>query len=267
MANRDWLSEEEQYLDIISKVCINLSKRYHAKYFVRKKTQTKLKIPAIIIGSFTGVASFGTSTFPKHAQKWVAIVVGLVNICIATLNTLDTFFKISEDMTSAKATSEQLRKLAEDIQKELCLPETDRPTSGIQFLREVYTRYQQIISNAPMLHAYISYADKESAQKNDTLMSKLKASVTNSSPRSSQTTSDIVQLPAAQELVDELKIDTSKISSVANYLAKVDAPSKRLPNPSRLPTIIPSPTSSPDVVPIAQSSSTMEDIETGSLRK
>lgn len=263
MKGRDWLSEEERYLAIISSVCIDLSKRYHSIYFVKKKTQSKLKIPAIIIGSFTGVASFGTSTFPKHAQKWVAIVVGLVNICIATLNTLDTFFKISDDMSSAKSTSEQLRKLAEDIEKELCLPEEDRPTSGIQFLRDTYTRYQQIISNAPMLHAYISYADKNSEPRPSTVMERLKASVNNSTPKSqtldNSTSKNLRSSPLNPPISpDDLSMSTPQISSVANYLAKAQPSPSRLPSPS----FIPLPTPKTDVVP----TSSPEDIETGSVR-
>lgn len=242
MRGRDWLKEEEDYLKIIASICIKLSKQYHVVYFKKKKTQTKLKIPAIIIGSFTGVASFGTTTFPKSAQKWVAIVVGLVNIGIATLNTLETFFKIGEDMNSSKATSEQLRKLAEDIDKELCLPEEDRPTSGIQFLRDTYTRYQQIISNAPMLLTYISYADKELGQEHSQLSEVLKkiktglASSKGATPKTSSESQSPKNLddavssnptsarePTTRKSLDKTTLGVSQIPSVATYLSKQDA--------------------------------------------
>lgn len=158
----NWLQQEEEYLSNIKTSSLSLSQSFHKVYFRKKKIQTKLRIPAIIIGSFTGVASFGTSTFPTFMQRWVAVIVGLVNIGIAVLNTVESFFKISEDMTAAKSTSEQLRKLAEDIDRELALPQIDRETSGIIFLRDAYTRYQQILNQAPMLARYISHADKNS---------------------------------------------------------------------------------------------------------
>lgn len=158
----NWLKQEEEYLTNIKGSSLSLSQSFHKVYFRKKKFQSRLRIPAIIVGSFTGVASFGTSTFPKNMQRWVAIIVGLVNIGIAVLNTIESFFKVSEDMTSARNTSEQLRKLAEDIDRELALPQIDRETSGIIFLREAYTRYQQILNQAPMLARYISHADKSS---------------------------------------------------------------------------------------------------------
>lgn len=242
MRGRDWLKEEEDYLRLIAGICIKLSKQYHVVYFKKKKTQTKLKIPAIIIGSFTGVASFGTTTFPKSAQKWVAIIVGLVNIGIATLNTLETFFKIGEDMNSSKATSEQLRKLAEDIEKELCLPEEDRPTSGIQFLRDTYTRYQQILSNAPMLLSYISYADKDftlQEQKQLTeMIKKIKAGMVspkgaspktpsaNQSPKSSHDVASPNVVgdyePSKRKSFDNATLGVSQLPSISTYLSKQD---------------------------------------------
>ena len=156
-----WQKEEEEYLGILSDVCIDISNRFQDIYFLRKKTMTKIKVPAIMIGSLTGVASFGSTNFPKDVQRWVAIVVGVLNICVATLNTLEGFLKVNEEMTSAKATSQQLRKLAEDIEKELIVPSNNRPTLGSQFLRDAYTRYQQIMSHAPMLEEYIPFVDTD----------------------------------------------------------------------------------------------------------
>jgi hypothetical protein len=229
--DQDWLTEEEDYLRIIATTSIKLSKCYHSIYFKRKTTQTKLKIPAIIIGSFSGVASFGTTTFPKDTQKWVAIIVGVVNICIATLNTLETFFKIGEDMNSAKATSEQLRKIAEDIEKELCLPEENRATSGIQFLRDTYTRYQQVVSNAPMLLEYISYADKsippELSNKFASVVRQLRNSLSISrGPRVSKVSKITTPTdnsyyspdPENEVIDDKLKLGTTQISTVETYL-------------------------------------------------
>lgn len=224
--NNVWLKEEEDYLKIVSQVCIELSKKYHKVYFLRKNVLTKLKMPAIIIGSFTGVASFGTTTFPKEAQRWVSIVVGVVNICIATLNTLESFFKVGEEMTSAQTTYEQLRKLAEDIEKELCLPYDDRPTSGIQFLRETYTRYQQIINSAPVLDDYISYADKEArAQSAKGLFKKLKTKL--SSPSNSKGPASPTSCSVAEDTensgpsnVVDVNFGSIQLPIVANYIAK-----------------------------------------------
>jgi hypothetical protein len=152
-----WQKEEEEYLRMLEDSCINLSKEYHKVYFRLKALQTRLRIPAIVIGSFTGIASFGTNNFPQKFQPNIAIIVGIVNIAIAILNTLETYFKVSENINATTVASTQLRKLANDINKELCLEKETRETSGINYLRDSYTRYQQIILSAPLLQTFKVY--------------------------------------------------------------------------------------------------------------
>ena len=153
----EWRKEEVEFLRTLEQTCLSLSKDYHKVFFMLKSSQARLRIPCIVIGSFTGVASFGTSTFPQHYQSLVAIIVGLVNIVIAILSTLETFFKISENIELTASASTQLRKLANDIDKELSIDETVRETSGVNYLRECYTRYQQILSSAPILQHFKAY--------------------------------------------------------------------------------------------------------------
>jgi hypothetical protein len=152
-----WLEEEVKYLQTLANSCIELSREYHIIYFKRKTSQNKFKIPSIIIGSFTGVASFGSSTFPSSFRNWISISVGLINVAIAILSTLESFLKLGEELNASKSASEQLKKLAEDINRELALEMSTRQTSGVIFLRDSYTRYQQILSTAPVLSKYISY--------------------------------------------------------------------------------------------------------------
>ena len=177
-----WREEEIRYLQTLENSCIELSREYHIIYFKRRTSQNKFKIPAIIIGSFTGVASFGSSAFPPHFQKWISISVGLINVAIAILNTLESFLQLGEELNASKSASEQLKKLAEDINRELSLEISTRQTSGVIFLRDSYTRYQQILSTAPILSRYISYlvgqdedTDKQSlTQKILTVLSRQK---------------------------------------------------------------------------------------------
>lgn len=169
--NMLWKKEEEEYLRILEQSCINLSRDYHKMYFKLQSTQSKLRIPAIIIGSFTGVASFGTSTFPEEQHSTIAIIVGIVNVCIAILSTIESYFKLGENINLTVSASVQLRKLANDINKELCIDETFRETSGVNFLRDSYTRYQQILSGAPILKQFKAYdvESRSNTQKKDIL--------------------------------------------------------------------------------------------------
>jgi|UniRef100_A0A6C0BGQ6 hypothetical protein len=162
-----WLQDEEIYLHSIQKSCEHLSHLYLKKYKQCKSLQTGLKLPAIIIGSFTGITSFGTDSFPKNGQKFVSIAVGIVSICIAILNTIESYLKVGENTNSAMTAATSLQKLREDINRELSLPVSDRCDNGIVFLRDIYTRYQQILTSAPILDSQenMAYIDTTITQK------------------------------------------------------------------------------------------------------
>lgn len=146
-----WLPDEEIYLHSIQQSCEHLSKLYLAKYKSCKSLQTRLKLPAIIVGSFTGIASFGSDSFPPNSQKYVSITVGIITIGIAILNTIESYLKVGENTNSAISAATALQQVREDIHRELSLPVSDRIDSGIVFLRDIYTRYVQVITQAPVL--------------------------------------------------------------------------------------------------------------------
>lgn len=136
--------------------CQRLTRVYKVVYVKYKRLQTRLRMPAIIVGSLTGIASFGTQTFPEGAREFVAIIVGVISVGIAILNTIESFFKVSEITSGASATISALERLQDDVLKELALPVEDRATNGITYLREIYVRYQQILNQAPvsdLIHA------------------------------------------------------------------------------------------------------------------
>lgn len=162
-----WLQDEEIYLHSIQKSCEHLSRLYLDKYRQCKSLQTKLKLPAIIVGSFTGITSFGTDSFPQSGRRFVSIAVGIVSIGIAILNTIESYLKVGENTNSAITAATALQKLREDINKELSLPVADRCDNGIIFLRDVYTRYQQILATAPILDSQenLAYIDTVISQK------------------------------------------------------------------------------------------------------
>jgi hypothetical protein len=153
----EWNDEEVEYLRLLESCSRSMARDYHKVHFAMRSLQNKLRIPTIIIGSFTGVASFGTSTFPKEYQSRVSIFVGLINVAIAIFQTIESFFKIGENINLSATASSQFIKLADDICKELALEARNRETSGAHFVRDCHTRYQQILSIAPMLSQFKQY--------------------------------------------------------------------------------------------------------------
>lgn len=147
----EWDIQEEKYLALLHKSAMDLSKSYKALYLASKATQNRYRFPAIVMSSVSGLASFGTMTFPEGGRFYVSIAVGCVNIFIAILNTWEAFTKVAEIVNQSLLVSNSFKKLADDIHCELSVPVADRETSGITYLRDSFTRYQQILDQSPPL--------------------------------------------------------------------------------------------------------------------
>lgn len=195
-----WLPDEEIYLHSIQQSCEHLSKLYLAKYKSCKSLQTKLKLPAIIVGSFTGIASFGSDSFPANSQKYVSITVGIITIGIAILNTIESYLKVGENTNSAISAATALQQVREDIHRELSLPVSDRIDSGIVFLRDIYTRYVQVITQAPILEN-----EENLAYVKNNLMSRKITMLIKSSPYSNVRSSDDQTPPVSETLPEKKK--------------------------------------------------------------
>jgi hypothetical protein len=144
-----WYEKEEEYLLHMQEICNILSQKYMNLYIVTHRKQTKLRLPAIILSSCSGVASFGSSGFSQSAMKSISIVVGIVNVGIAILQTYESYLKIADIVSKSLATSQALKKLSDDIQCETYIPIEDRSCNGVTFLRDCYSRYQAILDQAP----------------------------------------------------------------------------------------------------------------------
>jgi hypothetical protein len=168
-----WYDKEEKFLKNLCKVCNELSETYMTLYRVSHKTQSRLRLPAIVLSSFSGVASFGTQSFPSELQKYVSIVVGLINVCIAMIQTYESYIKIADTVSRALTVSTGLKKLGDDIKCELSIPIENREANGITFLRDCFSRYQAIVYQAPPLE----FDDETAASvsnKNDEILDKIK---------------------------------------------------------------------------------------------
>ena len=146
-----WYDKEEKFLRNLCKVSNELSDTYMILYKDSHRKQTRLRLPAIVLSSLSGVASFGTASFPSAFQKYVSIVVGLINVCIAMIQTYESYIKIADIVSRALTVSTSLKKLSDDIKCELSIPIENRQTNGITFLRDCFSRYQATVYQAPPL--------------------------------------------------------------------------------------------------------------------
>jgi len=152
-----WCEREEEYLELLHKTCLELAEVYRLLYVETSKIHNKLRLPAIILSSLSGAASFGSSSFasssvdPLRTQQYINISIGIVNVFIAMIQTYESFKKIGETVSKSISTCVALKKLSEDIHCTVFIPPGDRDTAGIMYLRDAFNRYQSIMDQAPPL--------------------------------------------------------------------------------------------------------------------
>lgn len=185
MVGYEWCEREENYLKQLHDMCIKQSRDYMILYRRTHRKQTQLRLPAIILSSFSGVASFGTSSFPQRWQKYVSIAVGILNISIAMIQTYESYLKIGDVVSKALAVSTGLKKLSDDIYCEVFIPVQDRELSGITFLRDAFNRYQTIVENAPPMYEHMVDVeeDKEEVKKQKRLVTNITMNLRNEEER------------------------------------------------------------------------------------
>lgn len=152
-----WYAAEEAYLRDLSELCQTLSVTYKENYELYKTRDARFKIPSIVISSFTGLISFGSSNFPAEYVPYVSIAAGISSMLIALLSGIDAYMKTGPIMSGCIAASLHLQKLKETIDMELSLLPTDRSEAGIQFTRECYTRYERIIETSPSITNTVAF--------------------------------------------------------------------------------------------------------------
>lgn len=148
-----WYDREEEYLTYLKDACSELADVYMELYLRTHKIQTKLRLPVIALSSCSGVASFGSSAFSASTMRYISIIVGVVNVCIAIVQTYESYLKIADIVSKSLSTSHALKKLADHIECEIFIPIEDRESSGVIYLRECFSRYQGIIDQAPPLES------------------------------------------------------------------------------------------------------------------
>lgn len=147
-----WLKKEESYLRHLQNNCRVFSRKYGRAFAVYTIQQRCFKIPCIIMGSLSGAMSVGSqSLFTGSFQTWVPVIVGGTSLCIAILTSIESFLKVGENVQASWSSYQLFQKIHDDIEHELGIPISDRATSGVVFLRDTYTRYQQVLSTSPPL--------------------------------------------------------------------------------------------------------------------
>jgi len=146
----DWTPENEnimiEWCDIAQ--CYKwLNTRAHQKYSRRHAWFT---IPAIVLSTVTGTASFAQTSLPIKYQTYAPMVIGSINICIGILTTIQQYLKISELNESHRVSAIAWDKFARNIRIELAKSPLERMDCG-QFLKHNRQEYDRLMETSPSI--------------------------------------------------------------------------------------------------------------------
>jgi len=107
-------------------------------------------IPAIVLSTFTGTASFAQTSLPLNYQTYAPMVIGTINICIGILTTIQQYLKISELNESHRVASISWDKFARNIKIELAKSPLERIDCA-HFLKHSRQEYDRLMETSPSI--------------------------------------------------------------------------------------------------------------------
>lgn len=149
-----WSQEHEDTLIVLHKYSNMLAQKYHDSYVEYKKTLYRYRIPIIIISTLTGFISIANAGyFPIVWAKYVSLAVGLSNLVVSIISTIENLKKINENMNLSFAAHDRFSILANTISITLRIPRPQRDSDGSTYVKTIFTEFQQTLSKSPILNS------------------------------------------------------------------------------------------------------------------
>lgn len=150
-----WSQKHEDTLIVLHKYSNMLAQKYHDSYIEYKKTLYRYRIPIIIISTFTGFISIANAGyFPTAWMKYVSLAVGLSNLVVSIISTIENLKKINENMNLSFSAHDKFRLLSNSISVTLRIPRHQRDSDGHTYIKTIFAEFQQTLSNAPVLSSH-----------------------------------------------------------------------------------------------------------------
>lgn len=125
-----------------------LNMRAHSKY---ARLHAWFTIPAIILSTISGTASFAQQSFPTSTQVYVPMAIGSLNIFIGILTTIQQYLKISELNESHRVSSIAWDKFARNIRIELAKAPVERLDAG-SFIKHCRDEFDRLMETSPSIN-------------------------------------------------------------------------------------------------------------------
>jgi hypothetical protein len=145
----EWSNENEKILVEwcdIAKCYKWLHTRAHQNF---SKKHAWFTIPAIILSTISGTASFAQGSLPVSMQMYAPMVIGSVNIFIGILTTIQQYLKISEYNESHRVSAISWDKFARNIRIELAKHPDERSMDAGQFLKINRDEFDRLMETSP----------------------------------------------------------------------------------------------------------------------
>jgi hypothetical protein len=147
----EWSPENEKILVEwcdIAKCYKWLHTRAHQNY---SKKHAWFTIPAIILSTISGTASFAQGSLPVSMQTYAPMVIGSVNIFIGILTTIQQYLKISEYNESHRVSAIAWDKFARNIRIELAKHPDERSSDAGHFLKTNRDEFDRLMETSPSI--------------------------------------------------------------------------------------------------------------------
>lgn len=147
----EWSPENEKILVEwcdIAKCYKWLHTRAHQDY---SKKHAWFTIPAIIMSTISGTASFAQGSLPLSMQTYAPMVIGSVNIFIGILTTIQQYLKISEYNESHRVSAIAWDKFARNIRIELAKHPDERSSEAGHFLKTNRDEFDRLMETSPSI--------------------------------------------------------------------------------------------------------------------
>lgn len=140
-----WNENLEQYLCKIGEQSQGYEWLYHKAEEEYSKYQNMVALPVIVLSSFVGFFSVGSSSMFEGQEKLSSIVLGVISLLTGILNTLGSYYAFSKKSENARVSSISYGKLYRWLSLELSLPRHQRvqPNDLLKMVRNEFERLDE----------------------------------------------------------------------------------------------------------------------------
>ena len=112
--------------------------------------QAWFTIPAIILSTITGTASFAQETFPPNIKEYAPALIGTINILVGILTTIQQYLKVSEKNEAHRVSSIAWDKFARNVRIELAKKPEERDKAG-HFIKSCRQEFDRLMETSPSI--------------------------------------------------------------------------------------------------------------------